>query len=209
MPANRATARGTAGTARSDGAGAGADEAAGARETDGAPGAGNPGGARYAPDVGNATDSDAAAELAARLRAAIQHLLPLLRAQSVHSDLTPSRLAALAALGDAGPLRISDLAGRMGIALSTASRMIDLLEGLGWTERRPDPVDQRASLVSLGHEGRALLDAVRKEHAGKLANEIARLRPDHARRLHDALPALEALAAAAPPRVGPCADGRA
>ncbi|GHH85262.1 hypothetical protein GCM10018793_52580 [Streptomyces sulfonofaciens] len=144
------------------------------------------------------SDPAAAAELAARLRAAIQHLMPLLRAQSVHNDLTPSRLTALAALADAGPLRISELAARMGIALSTTSRMIDLLEGLGWTERRPDPADQRASLISLGRQGRAVLAAVRKEHTGKLANEVGRLSPDLVRRLHDALPALEALAGTAP-----------
>lgn len=143
---------------------------------------------------GDASAGQDSEELAARLRASIQHLMPMLRAQSVHSDLTPSRLSALAALADRGPLRISELAARMGIALSTASRMIDLLEGLGWTGRRPDPGDQRASLISLTTEGDAVLRSVRSEHAGKLAAEIARLPAERIRQLHDALPALEALA---------------
>ncbi|MFI6345514.1 MarR family winged helix-turn-helix transcriptional regulator [Streptomyces sp. NPDC050560] len=133
-------------------------------------------------------------DLAARLRASIQHLMPMLRAQSVHSDLTPSRLSALAALDDRGPLRISELSARMGIALSTASRMIDLLEGLGWVHRRADPADLRASLVDVTPQGRTVLRSVRTEHAGKLATEIARLPADRIRLLHDALPALEALA---------------
>jgi DNA-binding MarR family transcriptional regulator len=143
------------------------------------------------------------AELAARLRTVIQHLMPLLRAQSVHGDLTPSRLAALAALADGGPLRISELAARMGIALSTASRMVDLLDGLGWIERQPDPADLRATLISLADAGGALLRSVRTEHTGILAAEIARLPPGRMRQLHDALPALEALAERASRRPGP------
>lgn len=43
------------------------------------------------------------AELAGRLRAVIQQLLPLLRGQSLHRDLTPSRMAALAVLAAHGP----------------------------------------------------------------------------------------------------------
>jgi DNA-binding MarR family transcriptional regulator len=135
-----------------------------------------------------------AAALADRLRTVLQHLMPLLRAQGVHRDLTPSRLTLLAALGDTGPLRISEVADRMGVALSTVSRMIDMLTSLGWIERRPDPADLRASIVRLTEEGSDVLQSARREHAGKLADEIARLPADLTSRLQDALPALEALA---------------
>ncbi|MFJ9852222.1 MarR family winged helix-turn-helix transcriptional regulator [Streptomyces sp. NPDC101150] len=145
-----------------------------------------------APGAPPAPDQDA--ELAGRLRAVIQHLLPLLRRQSVHGDLTPSRLTALAVLSAHGPLRISDFAARMNIALSTASRMVDLLDGCGWLARRPDPEDQRASLISLNDDGQRLLCAVRRETTGILAAEIAGLAADHRRLLCDALPALEELA---------------
>ncbi|KIZ16294.1 MarR family winged helix-turn-helix transcriptional regulator [Streptomyces natalensis] len=149
------------------------------------------------------------AELAGRLRAVLQHLLPLLRRQSVHGDLTPSRLTALAVLDAHGPLRISELANRMNIALSTTSRMVDLLYGCGWIVRRPDPEDQRASLISLNDDGQQLLRSVRQETTGILAAEIAELPPDRRRLLRDALPALEDLAERAqrprpaePPRRG-------
>lgn len=140
------------------------------------------------------SDSPDAAELANRLRAAIQHLLPLLRGQSVRGDVTPSRMAALAELAEAGPMRISELAERVGITLSTTSRMADLLDGLGWIERRPDPADLRATLISVSEAGRAVLISVRKEHADRLAARIDRLPDDLVRELHHALPALEALA---------------
>jgi DNA-binding MarR family transcriptional regulator len=143
-------------------------------------------------------DSEQSAELAERLRAAIQQLLPELRAQGMQSQLTPSRLAALAALSVHGPLRISDLATRMGIALSTVSRMVDLLDGFGWIEREADPKDQRATLIALNDTGRALLDSTRRQAATRLAERIDRLTADHQHALHDALPALESLSAQRP-----------
>ncbi|WP_235092675.1 MarR family transcriptional regulator [Streptomyces sp. A1-5] len=79
------------------------------------------------------------AELAGRLRQVLQQLVPLLRGQSPHPDLTPSRLAALAELAAHGPLRIGELAARMNITLSTTSRMVDLLDGSGWITRPPRP----------------------------------------------------------------------
>ncbi|MFD8969147.1 MarR family winged helix-turn-helix transcriptional regulator [Streptomyces sp. NPDC059568] len=140
-----------------------------------------------------ARDAPEPAEIAGRLRTAIQHLLPALRARTVRGDLTPSRQAALATLAAHGPLRISDLAARMGIALSTVSRMVDLLDGSGWIERKTDPLDQRATLIALNGAGRALLDATRREAAVRLAEQIAQLTPAERRSLYAALPALEAL----------------
>ncbi|MER7196329.1 MarR family transcriptional regulator [Streptomyces sp. CB01635] len=139
------------------------------------------------------SDHEQSVEIAERLRAAIQQLLPELRAQGMQSQLTPSRLAALAALAAHGPLRISDLATRMGIALSTVSRMVDLLDGFGWIERDADPKDQRATLIALNDAGQALLHATRRQAATRLAERIDQLTPGQQRSLHDALPALDAL----------------
>ncbi|PNE43113.1 hypothetical protein AOB60_09955 [Streptomyces noursei] len=122
-------------------------------------------------------------------------------------DLAPSRLAALVELAAHGPLRIGELAARMNITLSTTSRMVDLLDGSGWITRRPDPADQRASLISPNAAGRALLDAVRRETAGVLAEELGRLAPGRRRQLHDALPALEELTEALRRRPAPRRPG--
>ncbi|MGG2464774.1 MarR family winged helix-turn-helix transcriptional regulator [Streptomyces sp. RGM 3693] len=154
---------------------------------------------------------DRPVEAAGRLRAVLQQLVPLLRGQSPHPDLTPSRLAALAELAAHGPLRIGELAARMAITLSTTSRMVDQLDGSGWIARRPHPADQRASLISLNDAGQALLCAVGRETAGVLAEEIGRLAPARQRRLQDALPALEELTEALRrrPPPGPAAPGPA
>ncbi|MFE2493239.1 MarR family transcriptional regulator [Streptomyces scopuliridis] len=85
------------------------------------------------------------------------------------------------------------LAVRMGIALSTTSRMVDLLDSTGWIQRRPDPQDQRASVVALSRTGRAVLEARRRETAARLAEQIALLTAEEQRALYAALPALEAL----------------
>ncbi|MFI5755814.1 MarR family winged helix-turn-helix transcriptional regulator [Streptomyces sp. NPDC051569] len=133
------------------------------------------------------------AELAEQLRTAIQHLLPVLRDRSTQRDLTPSRRAALATLTAHGPLRISDLATRMGIALSTTSRMVDVLDEHGWIDRNPDPRDQRASLIAVNDAGRLLLDTMRRETTSRLTELITRLPAAQQRSLHAAVPALEAL----------------
>ncbi|WP_306584442.1 MarR family winged helix-turn-helix transcriptional regulator, partial [Streptomyces clavuligerus] len=145
-------------------------------------------------------------QFAGRLRAALHGILPLLRGgRRIHPDLTPSRLTALAELHTAErPLRISELAARTGIALSTASRMVDLLAASGWIDRHPDPADQRASLISLSEEGDTLLRTVRRETESALCHAILRLDPVRREQLRQALPVLEALARQArhpePPR---------
>lgn len=143
-------------------------------------------------------------ELAERLRTALQHLLPGLRGtRGEHGDLTPSRQAALGALDTHGPMRISALATRLGIALPTTSRMVDLLDASGWIERTPDPEDRRASLIALTDPGRQLLHTVRHETAARLAARIETLSPEEQRALYTALPALESLADSTNPSRSP------
>ncbi|MEU5976892.1 MarR family transcriptional regulator [Streptomyces sp. NPDC047315] len=147
-----------------------------------------------APDLASEPAPVTDAEAAGRLRAALQHLAPVLRGdQRTHPDLTPSRLAALGVLAEHSPLRIGELAARMGISLSTTSRMVDLLAASGWIDRRSDPADQRASLIGLSADGSAVLHAARRDTTSALCRAITRLPPDARRRLREALPALESL----------------
>ena len=75
--------------------------------------------------------------------------------------------AVLGNVGDAGPLRLSDLAERLCLDVSTVSRQVAALERAGWLVRSPDPVDRRACLLALSTEGRAVL-LVRRRAAAEL-----------------------------------------
>jgi DNA-binding MarR family transcriptional regulator len=68
--------------------------------------------------------------------------------------LTATQRLALFELVDQGPLRLNDLAARMGASTPTASRAVDALDDLGLVDRKPDPDDRRALQLDLTPEGR-------------------------------------------------------
>lgn len=57
-------------------------------------------------------------------------------------------------------LRISDVAQRSGVDVSTASRQIVELERLGVVSRRPDPNDARSSIIELTATGKRHLKKI-------------------------------------------------
>jgi DNA-binding MarR family transcriptional regulator len=103
----------------------------------------------------NGTPSDAILEELGRL------LRQLTRATGGADDgppMTATQRIALVELGTEGPMRLNDLAQRMGTSAPTASRAVDALEGLGLVVRTPDPADRRAVRLELTPAGRALRD---------------------------------------------------
>ena len=72
--------------------------------------------------------------------------------------MTATQRIALVELGDDGPLRLNDLARRMGTSTPTASRAVDALETLGLVTRAPESGDRRALSIELTGRGRDLLD---------------------------------------------------
>ena len=79
--------------------------------------------------------------------------------------MTATQRIALVELGEDGPLRLGELADRMGTSTPTASRAVDALEQLGLANRAPSPADRRALSIDLTARGRALL-AERYARAG-------------------------------------------
>jgi MarR family transcriptional regulator for hemolysin len=69
--------------------------------------------------------------------------------------ITPTQRSALFEIATSSPLRLNDLAGRMGTSAATASRVVDTLDGIGLVERVPDPRDRRALQIDLTQLGRA------------------------------------------------------
>ena len=108
--------------------------------------------------------------------------------------MTPSRMTALAVLAAEAPLRMGELAARLGISAPTVSRLVDHLAELGFLERVADEDDHRATRVRLSAEGHRGLAAVREHGATRLADRIAELDDAERAALERALPVLERLA---------------
>lgn len=76
-------------------------------------------------------------------------------------DIAPSHARALGVLLHAGPMHLRELAERLRIAPRSTTDVVDGLEERGLVERRPDPDDRRAMLVSLTDNGRRIGSTVR------------------------------------------------
>jgi len=89
--------------------------------------------------------------------------------------MTASQRIALVELGDDGPLRLTDLARRMGTSTPTASRSVDALEALGLVTRAPESSDRRALSIDVSPRGRDLLDERLRRAATAFAPAAATL----------------------------------
>jgi DNA-binding MarR family transcriptional regulator len=78
-------------------------------------------------------------------------------ARHAMAELGTQGFTALAVLQVHGPQRISEVAHRLGVDLSVASRQIAALAAEGYIERREDDRDRRAQLVAVTRAGRRVL----------------------------------------------------
>ena len=128
-----------------------------------------------------------------RLRVALARLSRWLRRHSL-AGLTPTQLAALSTVEQSGPLRLGDLAAAEGIAPSTLTRMVAVLEDLGYVRRDADPRDARASTLAITPNGHDTLELLREEGTALLTEWLTLLTAEQRVALASALPAIEALA---------------
>ena len=63
-------------------------------------------------------------------------------------------------LAEAGPQRSGDIAARLAVEAPHVTRQVQRLEGAGYVERVPDPVDRRAYGVRLTASGREAVDKI-------------------------------------------------
>lgn len=134
--------------------------------------------------------ADEVARLAGGLRTAVVRLNHFLREPVVRRGVTPTRLTAMATLEKCGRMRSGDLAERLTITAASMSRLVEALEEGGWVEREPDPEDGRAQLLSLSATGREILETLRREGTGELADAIRALPEAERASLTAALPVL-------------------
>ena len=100
---------------------------------------------------------------------------------SLHPEapkMTPTKLRALDVIGEGDGVRIGELADRIGIDETTATRLVDRLEAGGVAERRSAEGDRRAIMVDLTPAGLVLVKAVGRRRQRFLCEVLTALEPD-------------------------------
>jgi DNA-binding MarR family transcriptional regulator len=96
-----------------------------------------------------------------------------LKSRLPQGQVEPTMMFVLHQVQANGSLRVSELAGCMGLDASTASRHVRHLEDGGYLARTGDPGDRRASRVRLTPKGRAALIRAMRARAAVVDRAIA------------------------------------
>jgi DNA-binding MarR family transcriptional regulator len=105
------------------------------------------------------TTADTPFELAELLVYAARRLHHGSTAQLSPLGLTNAQARVLRIVASSGcPLRMADIAGRLGVVPRSVTTMVDGVETAGLIVRATDPCDRRSVLVSLTARGHALLE---------------------------------------------------
>jgi DNA-binding MarR family transcriptional regulator len=99
------------------------------------------------------------------------------REQVCCGEVTRHQFATLRLLQTAGGLSTSEVAGRLGIDLSTASRNLALLERAGCIRRRASATDARAVRNEVLAKGRACIDVLCCDEQAAFAAVLGRVPP--------------------------------
>ncbi len=119
----------------------------------------------------------------ARLLKSLQRLASALAKQerqtAARFDISVSQMRILLSLGEAGEhsLRISDLAAEQGLAVSTMTRNLALLEDKGWVRRIPGAEDKRTVGVELTDVGRTLAGELATTNVARFGRAFSGFHP--------------------------------
>jgi DNA-binding MarR family transcriptional regulator len=133
---------------------------------------------------------------AIRLRRIIGKLARQLNSSSTGEGLTPSQASVLGLIVARGPISLAELTGLEGLNPTMLSRVIGRLQEMELISRTPDPADLRSASVASTPAGQRVDKQIKAGRAAAVAKCLKLLTADQVRALADALPALEALAAA-------------
>lgn len=129
---------------------------------------------------------------AERLGDVVGRLVRMLRRVQV-APLGSSAMSALATVVGRGPVRLGELAEIEGVTPATLSRVVNVLEGHGFVERRTDPDDRRAAFLLATPAGTASVEQLRSVRGAALAARIERLSPQERATLEAGLEVLDRL----------------
>jgi MarR family transcriptional regulator, organic hydroperoxide resistance regulator len=118
--------------------------------------------------------------------------------------LTMSQAKVLYLVQASAPIGLSELAGRLGVGVSTASGLVERLVEAGLVDRRDDPADRRHVLLSLTDTGTASLDRMRELNTGHMRLMLEHVSDADLATIDRAIRALtEAAVAMTPSRLAP------
>lgn len=102
-------------------------------------------------------------------------LAPMHASDVLDLDLTIAQLKTVYVAATAGPIRMSELAVRLGTAISTTSEVVERLVQLELLERMEDPSDRRQVLVRATATARERLDSINELGRERLRELLAAL----------------------------------
>jgi DNA-binding MarR family transcriptional regulator len=108
-------------------------------------------------------------------------------------EFTMAQLRAVMVLSHGPALAVGELGERLGITLSSASRLADRLVQERLAERWEDPTDRRRALLRLASRGHDLIEQMqqgRQERRDRVRRLLLRLSPDKLAALREGLQAL-------------------
>jgi len=112
--------------------------------------------------------------------------MAVLNRVSAENDLSLTQLRVLSVLREK-PLRMTALAGRLGLEKSTMSGLVDRAERRGLLERIPSVTDGRAVDVLLSADGAEIAERLHGQVARSLSSVTSGLTPGERRRLRTLL----------------------
>jgi DNA-binding MarR family transcriptional regulator len=140
-------------------------------------------------------DEDLDAVIGAVLRATQAFVGLALRSLAVAgAPITLAQYRMLAVLADDDRQNVRDLAARLRVDRSTATRMCNRLVGAALIERTVDQSDRRAVIISLTGEGREVVAAVTRARRDNVAALLRSLPPARREQLVDLLDEFATLA---------------
>jgi DNA-binding MarR family transcriptional regulator len=99
-------------------------------------------------------------------------------------------MSAFAVVALDGPLTVTELASREGLALSTASLLVTQLGEAGLVERHEDTTDRRRTVVSVAPRHRRESEAVLESKLAPLRRALVRMGPERAAAMLEGLSVL-------------------
>ncbi|HET9138170.1 MarR family transcriptional regulator [Actinophytocola sp.] len=111
---------------------------------------------------------------------------------AVDDTITLPQFRLLVVLDGRGPLKLTAIAGALGVNPSTATRMVDRLVTTGRISREPNPASRRELVVDLTASGRALVRDVMRRRRALINRIVSGMTPTARRNLVRALGAFTA-----------------